>query len=106
MRDYMDALDGNVAREISSSHSIGNNQRGECALFSVVFTPPSPRHHGSVWFRDHFFLNWNSKLLSIPEKTGSFLIGPESVQLLHHKITDLSPHTDDELGPDPNLSNK
>jgi hypothetical protein len=24
-------------------------QRGQCILFSVVFTSPLPRHHGSVW---------------------------------------------------------
>jgi hypothetical protein len=25
-------------------------ERGQCILFSVVFTPPLPSHHGSVWF--------------------------------------------------------
>ncbi len=25
------------------------NQRGQCILFSVVFTPSPPGHHGSVW---------------------------------------------------------
>ncbi len=24
-------------------------QRGQCKLFSVVFTPSAPIHHGSVW---------------------------------------------------------
>ncbi len=24
-------------------------QPGQCILFPVVFTPPSPSHHGSVW---------------------------------------------------------
>jgi hypothetical protein len=24
-------------------------QQDQCILFSVVFTPPTPSHHGSVW---------------------------------------------------------
>ncbi len=27
----------------------GGDQRGQCILFSVVFTPSPPSHHGSVW---------------------------------------------------------
>jgi hypothetical protein len=55
------------------------DQRGQCILFSVVFTPSPPSHHGSVWVLPVISLLTLNRLAGLPNHiyNGRGFVGPK-----------------------------